>query len=71
MKKHVLVMFVGLAVIGLTGCSKKLGQFKSDFFSTTPNPLETVGEMVPGTVKGTIPAKFMLKNAKVTATPPL
>ncbi|MBD5205486.1 MAG: hypothetical protein HDS12_03035 [Bacteroides sp.] len=69
MKKHVLVMFVGLAVIGLTGCSKKLGQFKSDFFSTTPNPLETVGEMVPGTVKGTIPAKFMLKNAKVTATP--
>lgn len=69
MKKQIFAMALGLAIIGLTGCSKKLGQFKSDYFSTTPTPLETVGEMVPGTVKGSIPAKFMLKNAKVTATP--
>lgn len=62
-------MAIGLSMIGLTGCSKKLGQFKSDFFSTNPTPLETVGEMVPGTVKGNLPPKFMLKNAKVTATP--
>ena len=60
---------MGVAVIGLTGCSKKLGQFKSDYFATTPTPLETVGEVVPGTVKGTLPPKFMVKNAKVTATP--
>lgn len=64
-------MALGLALIGLSGCSKKLGQFRSDYFSTNPTPLETVGEMVPGTVKGTFPAKFMLKNAKVTATPVL
>ena len=60
---------MGVAGIGLTGCSKKLGQFKSDYFATTPTPLETVGEVVPGTVKGTLPPKFMVKNAKVTATP--
>lgn len=48
---------------------EELGQFKSDYFATTPTPLETVGEVVPGTVKGTLPPKFMVKNAKVTATP--
>lgn len=69
MKRQAIYMALGIAVIGLTGCSKKLGQFRSDYFSTTPTPLETVGEMVPGTVRGTIPPKFMLKNAKVTATP--
>lgn len=51
------------------GCSKKLGQFKSDFFSTNPTPLEEVGDKVPGTVTGRIPAKFMIQNARVTATP--
>lgn len=58
-----------LTVVGMTGCSKKLGQFKSDYFNTVPTPLETVGQNVPGTVTANIPAKFMVKNAKVTATP--
>ena len=71
MKTKVYFMALGVAVLGLTGCSKKLGQFQSDYFTTVPTPLETVGEMVPGTVKGNIPAKFMVKNAKVTATPVL
>lgn len=69
MDKKVFYLALGVAVIGMTGCSKKLGQFKSDFFTTVPTPLETVGENVPGTVTGNIPAKFMVKNAKVTATP--
>lgn len=55
----------------LTGCNKKLGQFSSDYFTTVPTPLETVGANVPGTVKGSIPPKFMVKNAKVTAIPVL
>ncbi|HBC21673.1 MAG TPA: hypothetical protein DC009_06280, partial [Porphyromonadaceae bacterium] len=33
--------------------------------------IETVGSNVPATVTGRIPAKFMVKNAKVTATPVL
>lgn len=69
MNKKVFYLAMGAVVLGMTGCSKKLGQFKSVYFSTVPTPLETVGEMVPGTVKGTLPPKFMVKNAKVTATP--
>lgn len=69
MNNKIFYLALGVAALGLTGCSKKLGQFKSDFFSTVPTPLETVGENVPGTVHANIPPKFMLKNAKVTATP--
>ncbi|MCM1153288.1 MAG: hypothetical protein NC328_06515 [Muribaculum sp.] len=71
MKKTIAIVALSAAVVGLNSCSKKLGQFSSDFFSTVPTPLETVGEQVPGTVYGNIPAKFMVKNAKVTATPQL
>lgn len=62
---------LGATALLMTGCGKKLGQFQSDFFSTNPTPLETVGQEVPATVNGALPAKFMLKNAKVTAVPVL
>lgn len=62
----VLAMVAGLA---LTGCSKKLGQMKADYFSVNPNPLEVVGETVPATVSARIPAKYFAKNAKLTVTP--
>ena len=71
MKKNILLLTLGAAVIGLTGCSKKVGDFQSSYFSTNPTPIETVGENVPATVTGNIPAKFMQKNAKVTVTPVL
>ena len=62
-----------IAILGtaltLTSCGKKLGQFSSDYFSVNPNPLELVGENVPGTVTGKIPANFFVKNAQVTVTP--
>ncbi len=57
------------AAVSMTSCSKKLGQFASDYFNTNPNPLEVVGEKVPATVTGNIPAKFFVKNASVTVTP--
>ena len=66
-----LCLAAGCVALGLSSCSSKLGQFRSDYFSTTPTPLETVGTQVPGTVRGNIPPKFMVKNAKVTATPVL
>ncbi|MDE6027093.1 MAG: hypothetical protein K2G23_03385 [Muribaculaceae bacterium] len=69
MNQKIFYLAVGVTLLGLTGCSKKLGQFKSDFFTTAPTPLATVGDQVPGTINGRIPAKFMVKNAKVTATP--
>ncbi|MCH5229390.1 MAG: tetratricopeptide repeat protein [Muribaculaceae bacterium] len=71
MKKQILIMTLGAALISLTGCNKKVGEFQSSYFSTDPTPLETVGENVPAVVTGNIPAKFMQKNAKVTVTPVL
>lgn len=68
MNKKLLYLALGVAVLS-TGCNKNLKPFTSDFFNTVPTPLETVGEKVPGTVTGNIPAKFMRKNAKVTVTP--
>lgn len=71
MNKKVLYLALGAALLGTSSCSKKLGEFQSNYFNTTPTPLETVGQNVPATITGNIPAKFMVKNAKVTATPVL
>ena len=57
------------ATVALSSCSKKIGQFKSDYFSVNPDPLEVVGEKVPATVTGRVPAKFFVKNAEVSVTP--
>ncbi|MDE5608219.1 MAG: hypothetical protein K2I64_04725 [Muribaculaceae bacterium] len=64
--------FLALTVLGalaLTGCSKKMNPFASDYFSVNPDPLEVVGERVPATVTARVPAKFFKKNATVTVTP--
>ena len=71
MNSKVLYLALGVALMGTTSCSKKLGEFQSNYFNTTPTPLETVGQNVPATITGNLPAKFMVKNAKVTATPVL
>lgn len=64
-----LILLSAAGSIVLTGCSKKLNQFSADYFDVNPNPLEVVGQRVPGTVTGHIPAKFFVKNAEVTVTP--
>lgn len=66
--KHVMLLAASGAIM-LTGCSKKLNRFSPDYFSVNPNPLEVVGDQVPGTVTARIPAKFFVKNAEVTVTP--
>ncbi len=71
MTNKVLYLALGFALLGTSSCSKKLGEFQSNYFNTTPTPLETVGQNVPATITGNLPAKFMVKNAKVTATPVL
>lgn len=67
-KKLFLSLMLGASLM-LTGCSKKLNQFNADYFTVTPSPLEVVGDKVPATVTGKIPAKFFVKNAEVTVTP--
>ncbi len=72
MKSNAIYISLGAAAVLIAGgCSKKLNQFQSDFFSTNPEPLETVGQNVPGAVTAKLPPKFMLRNAKVSATPVL
>ncbi len=69
MKKYFLIISLSATILLAGGCSKKLKNFQSDYFSTRPTPLETVGQNIPGTVTAQIPAKFMVKNAKVIAPP--
>lgn len=69
--KFKLALVAGAAMLLTTSCGKKLGQFSSDYFNCNPNPLELIGETVPATVTGNVPAKFFVKNATVTVTPTL
>ena len=55
--------------LALASCGKKLGQFSADNFTVNPNPLELVGEKVPGQISARVPAKFFVQNAEVTVTP--
>lgn len=71
MKKILVYSFVAGGLLVMSGCNGKMGQFKSEYFSTNPNPLEVVGQEVPATVTANIPAKFFKKNAQVTITPVL
>ena len=66
--KFCYALNLGSAIV-FTGCGKKMNQFRADYFSVNPNPLEVVGEKVPATVTGKIPGKFFVKNAEVTVTP--
>ncbi len=70
MKLRLSYVMAGAALMLLaTGCSKKMSQFKADYFNVNPNPLEVVGTSVPATVTANVPAKFFVKNAEVTVTP--
>ncbi len=69
MNRRILYISAAVALVGFTGCNNKLKDFRSDYFIANPNPVETVGQNAQATITGNIPAKFMVKNAKVTATP--
>lgn len=64
-----IIMLSAAGTIVFSGCSKKLNQFSADYFDVNPDPLEVVGQRIPATVTGHIPAKFFVKNAEVTVTP--
>ncbi len=53
-----------------TSCSK-LGPLSADQFTVTPDPLETKGGVVPATINGHFPEKYMNKKAVLTVTPEL
>ncbi len=69
MKKEFLLMSAATLMI-FTSCSK-LGELSADNFTVTPNPLETQKGVVPATINGHFPEKYMKKKAVVTVVPEL
>lgn len=69
--KFIYPAVAAIVAVGAVGCQKKQQAFLADYFSTNPTPLQTVGQNVPAEINGRIPAKVMVKNAKVTTTPVL
>ena len=54
----------------LSSCSK-LGPLSADNFNVTPTPLETQAGIVPATINGHFPEKYMKRKAVVTVVPEL
>ena len=57
-------------MLALSSCSNKM-VLTADNFEVVPNPLETQTGMVPSTINGSFPEKFMKKEAVVTVIPEL
>ncbi|MBQ3632000.1 MAG: hypothetical protein II949_12285 [Prevotella sp.] len=70
MQKKQMLLLSAAAVL-LTSCSSKMGALSSDYFTVTPNPLETYVGEVPATIDGMFPEKYMKKKVVVTVTPEL
>ena len=67
--KHFTLSLLAATLL-LTSCSK-LGPLSADNFTVTPNPLETQTGVVPATINGHFPEKYMKKKAVVTVVPEL
>lgn len=71
MRKNLTIIFSALAIATFTSCSGKLGALSADYFTVTPNPLESQAGQVPASIAGVFPEKYMKKNAVVTVIPEL
>ncbi|MDO4214434.1 MAG: hypothetical protein Q4D12_00765 [Bacteroidales bacterium] len=71
MKRELLFSMSLALVAALSSCSSKLGALSADNFTVTPNPLEAHAGVVPATINGNFPEKYMKKKAVVTVTPVL
>ncbi len=71
MKKQQVILLSAAAVLLLSSCSGKLGALSADYFSVTPNPMETQAGQVPVTINGYFPEKYMKKKAVVSVIPEL
>ena len=70
MKKEAILILSAATLMTFTSCSK-LGELSADNFTVTPNPLETQKGVVPATINGHFPEKYMKKKAVVTVVPEL
>lgn len=70
-KKLYMPLLMALVVACLSACSSKMGELSADYFTVTPQVLESVGGEVPVTINGKFPEKYFNKKATVTVTPVL
>lgn len=69
-KKLYLPLLMALVVV-CSSCSNKMGALSSDYFTVTPQVLESVGGKVPVTINGKFPSKYFNKQAVIEVTPVL
>ena len=65
MNKIQVLTLTACSLLALSSCSNKM-VLTADNFEVVPNPLETQTGMVPSTINGSFPEKFMKKKAVVT-----
>ena len=70
MNKIQVLTLTACSLLALSSCSNKM-VLTADNFEVVPNPLETQTGMVPSTINGSFPEKFMKKKAVVTVIPEL
>ena len=70
-KKLYMPFLMAMMVACLTACSSKMGELSAEYFTVTPQVLESVGGEVPVTINGKVPEKYFNKKAIVTVTPVL
>lgn len=69
---HLILSMIALVAVLATSCSKKnLPPLANSLFTTTPSPLELVGNKVPVTIDGRFPAKWFEKSTTIVVTPVL
>lgn len=69
MKKQLLLIVSIVLALGLSSCSKKMGELSPDLFKVNPNPLEVKGGKIEAKIDGKFPEKYFQKKAVVTVTP--
>jgi Flp pilus assembly protein TadD len=70
MQNKNLILFSAATMMLLSSCSK-LGPLSADNFNVAPTPLETQAGMVPASINGHFPEKYMKRKAVVTIVPEL
>ena len=72
MNKKLIYLLSVVFLMGIfSSCSKKISPLSSDYFTTTPQPMEVVGNKIPINISGNIPPKYFPKNAEISVTPVL
>ncbi|MEE0973064.1 MAG: hypothetical protein U0L34_02920 [Paludibacteraceae bacterium] len=71
MKKSLLRLGMGMALLIAFASCQKLGELKPEYFTVNPNPLEVKAGKVEGTITATFPEKYFAEKGVVEVIPVL